>query len=485
MNLQVLLPKPQPDTIDVAPRPFSSQIWRRYLPMRWLTLGAITVGVMFALNRRYVWPGLPLLALVIAAYSALAFWQYRGRGCRSGAFLLEPRLYLTCCALLVFTMVLVAAPATNSGSLWFNIMYFVILSESKNMRTARSIVLLWLFCVMLTSISVPLTVQSKDWLQAFGEFLPLDVGIGAAAAGAWLQRVQELEHGARLTLLTELEQSKASLEEANYQLQVYAGTVEQLAVANERNRLARDLHDILGYTLATVVVKAEAAKRLIPTDPARARVELDRLQELSRDGLAEVRRSVAGLRDTAAAAGIWHEAMGQFVEGFAAENGLCVRHEFAPLPAEHNPALEMCLFRVIQESLTNVARHAHASHVAITLVVAEDNIVLTIEDDGVGIGPLGTAAAGFGLRGMRERVEHLGGRLVFGSKRGEGTRVLASIPRASSALPIAGLDVRSRLGGDDPSSLQEAAPDIYGREEATASERLDADPKPHLAGSKE
>ena len=71
------------------------------------------------------------------------------------------------------------------------------------------------------------------------------------------------------------------------------GTVEQLAVANERNRLARDLHDILGYTLATVVVKAEAAKRLIPTDPERARGELDRLQELSRDGLAEVRRSVA------------------------------------------------------------------------------------------------------------------------------------------------------------------------------------------------
>jgi signal transduction histidine kinase len=194
---------------------------------------------------------------------------------------------------------------------------------------------------------------------------------------------------------------------------------------------------------------------------------------------------VAGLRDTAAAAGIWHEAMGQFVEGFAAENGLCVRHEFAPLPEEHNPALEMCLFRVIQESLTNVARHAHASHVAIALVVAEEHIVLTIEDDGVGIGPSGTAAAGFGLRGMRERVEHLGGRLVFGSKRGEGTRVLASIPRAIGAPSITGLDLRSRLGGGDPSSLQEAVRDPHGREVGTSSERLDADPQPPLAGSKE
>jgi signal transduction histidine kinase len=253
--------------------------------------------------------------------------------------------------------------------------------------------------------------------------------------GAWLQRTQELEHCARLTLLTELEQSKASLEEANYQLQVYAGTVEQLAVANERNRLARDLHDILGYTLATVVVKAEAAKRLIPTDPERARGELDRLQELSRDGLAEVRRSVAGLRDAAAAAGIWHEAIGQFVEGFAVETGLCITHEFAPLPQEHDPALEMCLFRVIQESLTNVSRHAHAAHVSVTLCVAEGSVVLTIEDDGVGAGPSGSVPAGYGLRGMRERVEHLGGRLVFSSKRGQGTRVLVTIPLAEGVHP--------------------------------------------------
>ncbi len=429
--------------------------------MRWITLGAITAGVMFTLRPNELWPGIPLLILVIAAYAGLAFWQYGTRGIHGGDLRLEPWLYMVLSALLVCAMVLAAAPATHSQSLWFNIMYFVVLAEGRHVRTARALTLLFLCCVALTHASVLLTVPTGSWLQGTTEFLPLDAGLAAAAIGAWLQRTQELEHRARLTLLTELEQSKASLEEANYQLQVYAGTVEQLAVANERNRLARDLHDILGYTLATVVIKAEAAKRLIPTDPARARGELDRLQEVSRDGLAEVRRSVAGLRDAAAAAGIWHEAMGQFVEGFAGETGLRIAHEFAPLPKEHDPALEMCLFRVIQESLTNVSRHAHASQVTVTMRTAEGCIVLAVEDNGVGAGPSGSTLTGFGLRGMRERVEHLGGRLVFSSKRGEGTRVLVTIPLAEG--------VRSG-GAESAAGAQHAEGDPRGSEQGTPPE---------------
>jgi signal transduction histidine kinase len=452
-------------------------MWRRHVLTRWPTLCAITFGVMFALDRKHAWPGLPLLALLIAAYAALAVCQYGAHSRQGGEFFLEPRLYLACSALLVFAMVLVAAPATGAQSLWFNIMYFVVLTEGRHVRTARSLAGLWLFCVMLATVSVPLTIPRHNWLQISLEFLPLDAGLAAFAIGAWMQRAQELEHRARLTLLTELEQSRASLEEANYQLQVYAGTVEQLAVANERNRLARDLHDILGYTLATVVVKAEAAKRLIPTDPARAREELDRLQELSRDGLSEVRRSVAGLRDAAAAAGVWHEAMGQFVDRFAVETGLCITHEFAPLPERHNPALEMCLFRVIQEALTNVARHAHASRVTIMLVVAEASALLTIEDDGVGAGPSVPAAAGFGVRGMRERVEHLGGRLVFSSRRGQGTRVHASIPLTCALQPTAGRDARPQLG--------DAGHDAHGPEQGTSPDRLDRAPEPELAEPRE
>jgi two-component system sensor histidine kinase DesK len=227
----------------------------------------------------------------------------------------------------------------------------------------------------------------------------------------------------------------------NYQLQVYAGTVEQLAVANERNRLARDLHDILGYSLATVVVKAEAAKRLLASDPARAREELESVQEVARTGLTEVRRSVAGLRDAAAAAVVWHEVTARFVEDFARQNGLQVHTAIAPLPEEHDPALETCLFRVLQESLTNVARHAHAGHVSVTLAIEEARAHLRVEDDGVGAGPADAGSAGFGIRGMRERVEQLGGRLVFASKRAEGTQVTAIVPLSGATA-----DTLSMLG---------------------------------------
>ena len=166
-------------------------------------------------------------------------------------------------------------------------------------------------------------------------------------ARARIERDREAEHAARLSLLEELARSKAELEEANARLTAFAGTVEQLAVANERNRVARDLHDILGYTLATVVVKAEAARRLLQTDTGRVSDELDRIQEVARSGLAEVRRSIAGLRDAAPGQSVWHEATARFIEDLAREQGLAITSTIEPLPAGHDARLEIALFRVI------------------------------------------------------------------------------------------------------------------------------------------
>jgi signal transduction histidine kinase len=463
----------------------NSATCNRYGAMRWLTFGAITLVCAFSLHGNEVLPGLPLLVGLIVAYVALVRWQYGSTACPSGELRINPERYSLLSALLIFAMASVPLTATGGQSLWYNVMYFGLLSEGRNLATTWALWRLLGLCVVLVHTAVFIAVPNSDWFQVSGQFLPLDVGLAVSATRARLQRIQEEEHAARLVLLEELERSKARLEDANYQLQVYAGTVEQLAVANERNRLARDLHDILGYTLATVVVKAEAAKRLLAADLDRAREELDRVQEVARSGLAEVRQSVAGLRDATAAASVWHEAMARFIQDFSRETGLPVTQRIMPLPETHDSAIEVCLFRVIQEALTNVARHAQASRVSVTLQIEGNQATLSIEDNGVGAGPSDSIPAGFGVRGMRERVEQLGGRLVFSSKRGEGTRVVATIPccgghtdpndvrgslRAATPEPMVGGDRHADngstpIGAGRASAAMAAAQPGQGREE--------------------
>src|SRR5262249_31987304 len=159
----------------------------------------------------------------------------------------------------------------GEDSFWFCIMFYVVTGEaSRHLREVRATAAIVLLIVALIVLAIVVDTPQREWPQIMLSMLPFCLGLVASTMGGRFQRRQEEEHAARLATLQELERSKAALERANQQLQVYAGTVEELAVANERNRLARELHDILGYTLATVVVKAEAAKRLLNADPARA-----------------------------------------------------------------------------------------------------------------------------------------------------------------------------------------------------------------------
>jgi signal transduction histidine kinase len=458
-----------PSACDVAPLPTGAQ--RRHAWMRWITLLAITVGLAFTLQPGALLPGVPLLACLLAAYVGLVTFQYSGRiHGRTAALGMPAPAYLLLCTLLIFAMIVAAADATNGESMWYSVAYFIVLGEGgRYLPTARALAALTATCVALIILAALIIVPAHSWPSVFFQLFPLFAGLTASAIGSRTERAREVEHAARLALLRELERSKADVEEANHQLQVYAGMVEQLAVANERTRMARELHDILGYTLATVVVKAEAAKRLLAADPARALGEMDRVQEVARGGLAEVRRSVAGLRDAATVPGVWHQAMARFVEEFGQQAGLIVRQHIDPLPDGHATDLEMCLFRVIQEALTNVARHAQARHVSITLEVRADTIELAIEDDGVGAGPAASPSGGFGLRGMRERVELLGGHLVFSSRRGDGARVVATLPLAQgSNSPLAGEGSYPLQDGAVPAGAAQQGMDVAYTDEPAA-----------------
>ncbi|MHB1417835.1 MAG: sensor histidine kinase [Chloroflexota bacterium] len=214
----------------------------------------------------------------------------------------------------------------------------------------------------------------------------------------------------------EVERLAAELGEANLKLREYSVQVEELAMARERNRLARDIHDGLGHYLTTVNMQLEAARAVMEIDRPRALAAIDKAQTLTKEGLADVRRSVAALRASPTEGRTLAEALSALVEecraaGVAAE--LTVTGEPRPLP----PPAELTLYRAAQEGLTNVRKHARATRATLTVDFRDGAVRLVVEDDGVGAEK---ADGGFGLLGLRERVHLLGGSVQVRTAPGRG-----------------------------------------------------------------
>lgn len=211
---------------------------------------------------------------------------------------------------------------------------------------------------------------------------------------------------------------------ARVEVRRYAAQVEELAVLDERNRIAREIHDSVGHYLTVVHVQIEAARALVPTDARRADECLARAQELSREGLSELRRSVTMLRSAAVEDRPFGVALSTLVEE-ARSQGLDTSLTVDGTPRALAPNLEFTLYRVAQEALTNVTRHSRAAHASCTLRYRDGDVVLQIEDDGVGAA--GTEG-GFGLTGVRERVQLVGGTMDVRTAVGKGFAIHVCVP---------------------------------------------------------
>ena len=203
---------------------------------------------------------------------------------------------------------------------------------------------------------------------------------------------------------------------ADARLRMAHDEIEQLAKSAERERIARDLHDVLGHTLSLISIKSELAARMLDADPARTAQELAEIQTTARRALAEVRQTVSGYR----AQGLEAEIQGAMATLAAAGVTLVERPERVPrLP----PQQEASLALILRESVTNIVRHAGARSCSVVLETGAAETVLEVRDDGQGMrGPEGN-----GLRGMRERVRELGGTIEMGSELGTSLRV--TLPR--------------------------------------------------------
>jgi signal transduction histidine kinase len=211
------------------------------------------------------------------------------------------------------------------------------------------------------------------------------------------------------------------------------------AVARERNRIAREMHDVVAHGMSVIAVQAAAGREIVHSNPDKAAEVFARIESAGREGLAELRRMLGVLRETdehdatlAPQPGIDDiEAAVEQSHAIGVDVTLTIEGDQRPLPA----GVELAAYRIVQEALTNVRRHAGAHAVAIVGIAYEpDRLVVEVRDDGRGAcSSLSRSGAGHGLLGMRERVEIYGGELVTGPRPGGGFSVRATLPVATES----------------------------------------------------
>lgn len=253
---------------------------------------------------------------------------------------------------------------------------------------------------------------------------------GMALADGLREGLGQLAAAAFAAVLTKLvvreQRARAALAVAHTQLREYAVQAERLAAAQERNRVARDIHDGLGHSLTVVQMQIKAARAVLAARPERADEVLAKAQDQAEEALREVRRSVGALRERQPAIPLPEALRTLAAETSAAgvPTAVGVTGDARPLLAE----AEESLFRAAQEGLTNVRKHAGATRAELVLDYSRPaNVRLEVRDDGAGSTADGQPA-GFGLLGVRERAALLGGRMSLESTPGHGSTLSVEVP---------------------------------------------------------
>lgn len=219
--------------------------------------------------------------------------------------------------------------------------------------------------------------------------------------------------------------ARFELDKAHQKLREYASQVEELTITKERNRVAREIHDSVGHYLTIINVQIGAAMAIIEQNPKQATEALSKAQSLTREGLAEIRRSITALR----ASPLDNKSLEDAIKNLVAESqaaGIETKLQVVGKPRPLETSSNLALYRVVQEGLTNIRKHSQASEAQLELDYSNSNqICLEIADNGRGKTIDNT---GFGLMGMRERIELLGGTMQVETAPGQGFKLKVELP---------------------------------------------------------
>lgn len=222
----------------------------------------------------------------------------------------------------------------------------------------------------------------------------------------------------QLMLVDELKRTSLELREKNQRM-------EEVQLMRERNRIAREIHDTLGHTLTGAIIQLEAAKKMVPVDPEQATAIIERTQETTREGFADVKRAIHALRPMMIEESNLQDALNGLAERVQTECGVVVNLEMdQALVLEEG--CKVALYRMTQEGITNSLRHGEASIIRIDIRQKQNSIRLVMEDNGLGCDHI---VEGYGLKGIRDRVRQFDGQMTIKSTPENGFMIMICIPQ--------------------------------------------------------
>lgn len=221
-------------------------------------------------------------------------------------------------------------------------------------------------------------------------------------------------------------QIRQKLAQAHEQLQEYAQKIEELATVQERNRIARDIHDSLGHALTSLNIQMQTAVKLWEKEPVQAHSFLTQAQSLGKTAMQEVRKSISTLREDAKEEPPLETRIETLVDDFRRGTGLLICTNICRCGRVSKPVAKT-IYRTVQEALTNIFKYAEATEVTIELQTTSTELSLTVEDNGKGFDPQ-QQRSGFGLQGMQERITSVDGQFQLITSPGEGCRIEVKIP---------------------------------------------------------
>jgi signal transduction histidine kinase len=342
-------------------------------------------------------------------------------------------------AAVVLTILTVATGELSFTGLQLDwLLYLVTVSFYFMALTLRVAIIAGIFLYLLMAVNLCFLDQ-WNWSHIYMSLLSLLPAFAFIAVFSLVLRILRIQKERAETLVHRLEESNAELEEAHRQLQKYASEVEELTIVRERTRLAREIHDTLGHYLSILNIQLETISKLQERDPARAVHEIAEARRVASQSMQEVRNAIAALRPTSIATLTLTEAialLGREFEENAGETELTLDLDTQLPPL--SPDMQVALYRAVQEALTNVRKHAHASKVLVRLRYENELLELLVLDNGRGASTSDANSqpgGGFGLVGLRERIELLGGQVAYSPAEPAGYRVTVQVPVPSAATP--------------------------------------------------
>jgi signal transduction histidine kinase len=378
-----------------------------------LTIGTVAAVGVVQLHR----DGGPwfIAAVLLLAFLVMQLFESRFRDT-----LRQSLLYLVVQTSLVVGLLLIGQPVG------LFVLLFFILSAQATIMLPGAAGLAWIGLIILVTAAMLIY-----WWGPSNGLLSLPAYAGGFFFFGMFARALMRADAAR----RESQRLLDDLQEAHRQLQASAERIEELAVAEERNRLAREMHDTLGHRLTVAAVQLEGAQRLIPADPDRAADMVGTVRQQVREALGELRYTVAALRAPLEEDLHLRSALQRLASRFEEATGLTV-HQVLPEEKPDLPqAQRLVLYRAAQEALTNVQRHAQASQVWLVLSVQDGAASILVSDDGIGFSPGAANGSGLGLHGLRERAQQLSGELHLEARPGGGAQLSLRLPLPNSVQP--------------------------------------------------